>query len=152
MSPLVSKALTGKMCIDKWSVPRKLLLIRETLSVARHLGQWLFSVMKSPTLPLAVAFRDACLKLEAEMAIFSGEMAIDESFYIWKEWLRDQYVYLVNKDVDGMLRRYYGLLYLNRELTKRWPASYWGHPEEDRDVCPVEKGYMIFGHQGRYRW
>ena len=99
---------------------------------------------RDPALPVAHTFRDACLRLGAEIGLFTIH-----PMYAATEWLENE-VYPKVRIWDAYaLSMDAGLLYANDDVK----YNLYAFPDIDaRDHLPVERGMLVFGGRGRRRW
>lgn len=102
------------------------------------------SLEEDPALPVAHAFRDACLRLNPDVALFTLDNYVADTDNQEKE------IYpLVRGNDDEGLAHEGGLLYLNE---RRKYGLYGLELLDERDQIPIDRGMLLFARRGRSRW
>lgn len=95
-----------------------------------------------PNLPQAEAFRDACLALGAEVAVFVTHAAQADLDRI----AGDHYRHVLGLDAEALARAFVGLLYLDDRVREGYARP------PDRDTLATDRGLALFAGRGRARW
>lgn len=99
---------------------------------------------KDPALPVAHTFRDACLKLDPEVALVILNNTVAATDFMGTEI----YPQVLSWDAYG-LSIDASLLYVNEDLK----YNLWDMPPiDERDQLPIERGMIVFGGKGNQRW
>jgi hypothetical protein len=99
---------------------------------------------QDPALPLAYTFRDACLRLQPEVALITTSSVIARTDVMGDEI----YPQVLSWDAYG-LSIDASLLYVNEDLK----YNLWDMPPiDERDKLPIERGMIVFGGKGNKRW
>jgi hypothetical protein len=101
-------------------------------------------VEDDPALPLAYAFRDTCLRLDAEVGILTLNNLVADTDYQEREIYPNVARYRVDQlAIDA------GLLYLNE---RRKDLLLGLEALDEQDQLPTERGILLFGGRGVDRW
>jgi hypothetical protein len=111
---------------------------------------------EDPLFPLAEAFRNACLSLDAEAAWLDTA-----TLYGYPDWRdrrgsgirnRELAELVLAIEVDALMRERLTLLYLSDELVAIWDGEVNDHDVDDHEILPTPRGLIVFGHRGSRRW
>jgi hypothetical protein len=95
-------------------------------------------------LPLAIAFRDACVQLDAEVAVL-----LTHHDQAGRAWIDANYWMVLGMDANALADAHAGLLFLSSRVAAGWSSS----PVRDRrDWLPAGDGLLVFADQGWGRW
>jgi hypothetical protein len=96
-------------------------------------------------LPVALAFRDACERLEPEAACLEVHVGRTNL-----EWILEEiYPEVLGWSANALGGAHLSLLYMGERMAGHWqPNEYLA----DRDSLPVENGLLLFARRGAKRW
>lgn len=94
-----------------------------------------------PCLPLATAFRDACLALPAEVGLFITHLGPADA-----DPADGLYHHVLGRDAAALAQSFPGLLYLDERMSAGFQHS------SNRDTLPVDHGVLLFAGCGPARW
>jgi hypothetical protein len=95
-----------------------------------------------PSLPIAAAFRDACLALSPEVGVFLTRPGLPDR----PDPIEALYSHVLGIDGDALAHAHVGLLYLDARFADGVAAS------PGRDVMPASPGRLLFAGRGQARW
>ncbi|MEH2064496.1 MAG: hypothetical protein V7K50_19915 [Nostoc sp.] len=108
---------------------------------------------EDPLLPLAYTFRNACEKLQAEVAFVDTHAHYGDEAWENKQgnrdWIINYYWMLLESNVNALADERFGLLYLNEYMNQLWDSN---PVRDDRDIIPLSQGRLAFAGRGSARW
>jgi len=108
---------------------------------------------QDPSLPMAYTFRDACERLQPEVAFVDTYAHYGDETWENKQgnraWILDHYSMVLESNANELADERFGLLYLNDYMSQLWDSN---RLRDDRDAIPVSSGCLVFARRGWARW